>query len=114
MDIHARKLDGAIGTMPIVQAKTAASGSSMPSWRYGNFTHQEKFVKLLKSVGVKTAADTIADIFFNGNVNSVRWLYRVLIVEAEGFVEEYQAKLIIPSWAFYWGISYNYDEFFGT
>jgi hypothetical protein len=96
------------------KAKTSASQSSMPSWRDGDFTHQEKFVKLLRSVGVKTAADTIADIFFAGNVNSLRWLYQVLVVTAEGFVTEDQAKLIMPSWAFYWGIPYDHDEFFGA
>ncbi len=95
-------------------AKTDASESPMQAWSDGDFPHQEKFLKLLRSVGVRTAADVIANLYFGGNVNSLRWLYQVLVVTAEGFVTEDQAKMIMPSWALYWGVPYDYDEFFGT
>ncbi len=85
----------------------------MQAWCDGDSSFQEKFLKLLKSVGVKTASDAIAMQFFCGNVNSLRWLYEVPMVNTKGFVTENQAKMIMPSWALFWGVSYDYDEFFG-
>ncbi len=94
--------------------ETSASESPMQAWCDGEFTHLEKFVRLLRSVGVKAPiAKTIADLYFVGDVHSARWLYQVLVVTAEGFVTKDQAKLIMPSWAYYWGMPYDYDEFFG-
>jgi hypothetical protein len=96
-----------------ITTKTSASEATMEYWNEGDFTHQEKFVRLLRSVGVKQEiGKTICHLYFNGNVNSMRWLYQVLVVTAKGFVTEDQAKMIMPSWAYYWGVPYNHEDFF--
>ncbi len=95
-------------------AKTDSEDDPNQSWRDGDFTHQEKFVRLLKSVGVKQEiSETICAIYFNGNVNSIYWLHKVLLDISRGFVTEDQAKMIMPSWAYYWGMHYDFDKFFG-
>lgn len=94
-------------------AETNILESPMLAWCDGPSPPPEKFEKLLKSVGVKTAANVIANLFFNGEIGNLQWLYKVLMVTSEGFVTEDQAKMIMPSWAFFWGIPYNHDEFFG-
>ncbi|MEE8471448.1 MAG: hypothetical protein V3S51_08975 [Dehalococcoidia bacterium] len=76
-------------------------------------TIEEKFLDLLRSVGVKKAAETITDLFSSGeDIWDMQWLHHVLTWSAEGFVTEDQAKLIMAYWAHTNGIPYRHEDFF--
>jgi hypothetical protein len=95
------------------KAETGTSESQMKAWSEGDFTHQEKFVKLLNSLGVRDIAKNIADLYFNGDVNNIHWLYEVLMVISKGFITEPQARMTMASWTpYWWGIPFDIDEFF--
>ena len=76
-------------------------------------TPEGRFLDLLRSVGVKKAAETITDLFFSGeDIWDMQWLHHVLAWSAEGFVTEGQAKLIMAYWAHTNGIPYRHEDFF--
>ena len=75
-------------------------------------TNEEKFIKILRSVGVKEVDTVISEIFFTGDVGDMHWLYRVLFSLTKGYVSRNQAKLLMPAWAAHWGVPYRHEDFF--
>jgi len=99
-------------TMFGIEVITSDSAASIPPQPESPRTLEDEFRDLLRSVGVKKAAETIAGLFFNGDIWNMRWLHRVLLDYARGFVTEAQCKLIMGYWAQTKGISYEYEDFF--
>lgn len=96
-----------------IEIITSDSTASIEPQPEGPRTFRDEFKDLLRSVGVKQAADTIADLYFNGdNIWDARWLYTVLADYARGFVTEGQCKLIMGYWTIKNGIPYKYEDFF--
>ncbi len=94
----------------IITSELTASIEPQPE---GSRTFKDEFRDLLKSVGVKKAAETIADLYFSGdNIWDARWLYKVLADYSEGFVTEGQCKLIMGYWTRKNGVPYRYEDFF--
>lgn len=75
-------------------------------------TLKDEFMALLRSAGVKQGIETIADLFFAGDIWDMQWLHRVLTDYARGFVTEPQCKLIMGYWAKTKGIPYRHEDFF--
>jgi len=96
-----------------VSTEASVSTTPTPPQFESSRTFKDEFIDLLKSVGVRKAAETIADLFFNGeDIWDMRWLHRVLSDYARGFVTEAQCKLIMGYWAHTKGIPYKYEDFF--
>jgi len=72
------------------------------------------FIQELKNIGVapKEAIPTVANIFFSGDIDDLRWLEQVLKRDAAGFITPHQRRLIISWWSHTRGLPYNPDEFF--
>ena len=59
------------------------------------------FINHLTQIGVapKAAIPTIAELFFEGNIEDLSWLHHVLLKNAAGFVTGNQRSLIMAWWA---------------
>jgi len=92
----------ATGTAPIVRSTGAP------------LDQKTMFIQELKNIGCapKEAIPTIANIFFSGDIDSLRWLEQVLKRDSAGFVTPHQRRLIISFWSNTRGLPYDPDQFF--
>jgi hypothetical protein len=102
-------VDPAMFGIEVITSDLAASTPPQPE---SPRTLEDEFRDLLRSAGVKKATETIAELFFAGDIWNMRWLHRVLSDDARGFVTEAQCKLIMGYWAQTKGIPYEYEDFF--
>jgi hypothetical protein len=105
------------GIEPLVSERGGSNGgvstTSTPLETEGLIPFKNEFIDLLKSTGVKTGAEVIADLYLNGdNIWDMRWLHYVLSDCAKGFVTEGQCKLIMAAWAIGKGVRYKHEDFF--
>jgi len=96
-----------------IEMITSAPAPPTPPETDRELSLQDKFEDLLRRVGVKKGAKTIAEIYFSGDdIWDAQWLYHVLSDDAQGFVTEDQSKLIMGYWTRTKGIPYEYENFF--
>lgn len=73
---------------------------------------KDKFMALVKSTGVKPdIVPTIANLFFDGDIDKLTWLDQVLTRYAAGFVAPQQRRIIRASWAHSRDLPYDPNEF---
>ena len=71
------------------------------------------FIEHMVSIGCtpKEAIPTIADIFFSGDIEDLKWLNHVLTREAAGYVTAQQRRLMMSWWANTRKLPYNEEDF---
>ncbi len=71
------------------------------------------FIQHMQQMGVspKEAIPTIADIFFSGDIDSLRWLNQVLSKDAAGFVTPHQRRLMMSWWANTRRLEFDEEEY---
>ena len=102
-------IDPAMFGIEVITSHSVASTLPQPE---SPRTLEDEFRDLLRSAGVKKATEVIAELFFAGDIWNMRWLHRVLLHHARGFVTEAQSKLIMGYWARTKGIPYRHQDFF--
>ena len=75
---------------------------------------KEIFIQRLENIGVqpKGAIPSIAETFFAGDIDDMKWMHHVLSWVAVGFVTPPQCNLIMNWWAVTRGIRYDSTDFF--
>ncbi|MBA7646967.1 hypothetical protein ES703_54735 [subsurface metagenome] len=71
------------------------------------------FIRQMTDIGVapKEAIPTIADIFFAGDIEDLKWLNQVLQRQAAGYVSTNQRRLMMSWWSKTRGLPYSEDEY---
>jgi len=70
------------------------------------------FIQTLQAVecSPKEAAETIADLFFSGNINDPKWLKRVLTQDAAGFIPPRGQRLMFSFWCITRGLPFDEED----
>ncbi|KKL64465.1 hypothetical protein LCGC14_2164770 [marine sediment metagenome] len=91
----------ATGELEMSTANSATEKEPQASQEGADLDQKGMFINHLTQIGVapKAAIPTIAEIFFEGDIESLSWLNHVLLRNAAGFVTGQQRSLIMAWWA---------------
>lgn len=72
------------------------------------------FIQHMTAIGVtpRDAIPTIADVFFEGDIDDLNWLNRVLLRTAAGYVKARERRLMLDWWATTRQLPYKEEDYF--